>query len=727
MSRLQPCPKCGAQFDVSAFAPGQKFTCGACGAVVTAGVAAPAAVAAAPTRAAAGRIPPAPSKTSSVTGASRGPQYVPVERRAAASAAEAPPKSRRARRGRDEEGEEAGDERGGRGRPAKKGLSPVALAGIGAGVLGLAGLLLLLNPGGDDKSKPGTSPTVGGGSGTGGGTDVATGGSGTSAMSTDSSGSTGPAAMGTEPSRQETLASVEAEWKQTSHKTTDQYRSFLRRYKALGPSGLDRAKAVAKEMLQLADAKDKEAHETLGHMEFAFEVPEQISFRKYPFCRAVEEAHAQRWFEDRESFDQAMAAYERCKKHAERLENDRVYRALDSARQEIDRDPFFRQYNYDATFASPYLICYATDERFDPDDLWNLSKKERAEKLQELDAKKKTYRKILAEKAKIYTQLYAEFMNRYKEECDLHDLMAEFGGRPDLPTSMKSFRDGCPLIVWIFSDKKAFTEYHDKVKQEGINPGVAGYFSPKTGWVYLYDEEGGNREFEINKNVHEGTHQLEHWFSRQKTGWGSMVDKDGRGRVPQSFFGEGFAEYTGSVTMAPDRKLTFVGYNRPRLESLQNLINSRKGAGGFTNVYPVKDLVQFEGYGNVVQWAGEHWGPFGFQAGLGIFYIQSWAFVYFLNEFQNHKYQPQFKAYLEDILNHPKNSPGYGFDKFKAEFKMNSEDAWKRMDGEFSDFYKKKLGNMKLEDIGKPPPSRDDWPGYQEPDPLAPDVAVKPQ
>src|SRR5207244_7019817 len=130
---------------------------------------------------------------------------------------------------------------------------------------------------------------------------------------------------------------------------------------------------------------------------------------KYPFCRAVEEARAQRWFSDKEQYDHAMEAFERCKRHAERLSTDRVYAALDGARREIDHDQYFKQYNYDAIFASPYLICYATDERVDPDDLWKLTKAERSKKLGELETKKKTYLKILAEKAKIYQQLYAEF------------------------------------------------------------------------------------------------------------------------------------------------------------------------------------------------------------------------------------------------------------------------------------------------------------------------------
>ena len=110
---------------------------------------------------------------------------------------------------------------------------------------------------------------------------------------------------------------------------------------------------------------------------------------------------------------------------------------------------------------------------------------------------------------------------------------------------------------------------------------MAGYFSPTTGWVYLYDEDGPDREFEINKNVHEGTHQLEHWFTRQKNEWGPA-------RVPQSFFGEGFAEYMGSVTMAKDRTLKFVGINRPRLQCLKQIKQQRGKANQKMSVFPLK-------------------------------------------------------------------------------------------------------------------------------------------
>jgi hypothetical protein len=118
----------------------------------------------------------------------------------------------------------------------------------------------------------------------------------------------------------------------------------------------------------------------------------------------------------------------------------------------------------------------SSHERIDPEAMIKLPKAERSKKMAELEKKRESYQKLLAEKGRIYTQLYAEFMKRYAEDCELKDLMAEFGGRPDYPPTKRSFREGCPLIVWIFSDKNAFNEYHEKVKGESIYKGIAGSF-----------------------------------------------------------------------------------------------------------------------------------------------------------------------------------------------------------------------------------------------------------
>ena len=346
-----------------------------------------------------------------------------------------------------------------------------------------------------------------------------------------------------------------------------------------------------------------------------------------------------------------------------------------------------------------------------------LTKSERSKKLAELEGKRAAYQKILAEKARIYPQLYAEFLKRYGEDCDLHPLMDEFGGRPDYPKGKQSYRDGCPLIVWIFSDKQAFTEYHDAVKKESIDPGVAGYFSPVTGWVYLYDEDGTDREFEVNKNVHEGTHQLQHWFTKQKNEWGKP-------NVPQSFFGEGFAEYTGSVLMAKDRTIKFIGLNRPRLRSLQNLKKGLAQQNQKFPVFPLKELTSFEGYHNVKGWAVTNWGISPDMA-IGLFYIQSWAFTFFLNEHENHKYQAEFNKYVDDMLNYPRDAENYGSEKFKRAMNINTDGEWKKLQTEFDSFYDK-LAKMDTDAIGPQPPDRDDWPGYVPPDTEVPAMADDP-
>ena len=142
--------------------------------------------------------------------------------------------------------------------------------------------------------------------------------------------------------------------------------------------------------------------------------------------------------------------------------------------------------------------------------------------------------------------------------------------------------------------------------------------------------------------------------------------------------------------------------------------------------FPVKDLVSFEGYDSVGRWAGEHWqGPQMAVNPLILFYVQSWALVYFMNEYQGHKYQKAFIQFLDDMLNYPKDAEHYTFEKFKRAMKLQSEEDWKRLDKEFQGYYLGTLAAMDLKSIGKKPPARDDWPGYAEPDPLNPDEPVK--
>jgi hypothetical protein len=260
------------------------------------------------------------------------------------------------------------------------------------------------------------------------------------------------------------------------------------------------------------------------------------------------------------------------------------------------------------------------------------------------------------------------------------------------------------MVVWIFTNREAFQEYHDKVKGENISQWVAGYFSPQTEWVYLYDDpdDPSQRVFEINKNVHEGVHQLEHWFTRQRNRWAHP-------KFSQDWFGEGFAEYIGSVQLAKDRSLTFTGVNVPRLEGMQKTqeaLQKETPAKPYP-IFPIRKLVWFNDYGSVARWGEATWGIDGTVV-LGFFYQQAWAFTYFLNTYQNGKYRDQFHEYMRAVLSR-ETGLNQGQAVFMRAFGMRGEDDFVDIDEEFEAFVRDDLMKRDLAPYRYRPPGRDEW------------------
>jgi hypothetical protein len=436
----------------------------------------------------------------------------------------------------------------------------------------------------------------------------------------------------------ETVAAIEAAYAANKHATDAELKRIFARFVAAGPAGAPRATELAKKIAYEVDPEFEPAHALLGHKKFDHEMPEIISFRKYDYLRIVEDAIEKRWIDDPAEFAAAEAAWTKTLAHARRLEYDPTFRALDGARREIARDFHFKDFNYAAAFASPYLVCYSSSERVSDEELSKLSRRKRQQRLAELEVSRAKFAMRAAEKATILQQFYREFLRRYGESCDLKDLMSPYGGRPDLAPGKRSYEDGCPLVVWVFEDRNAWDEFHLAVRDEPAVPTISGYFMPATGWVYLYDEEM-DHEFEIDRTLEAATGQLLHCFGRQKRNWGNPV-------VPGSFFGVGFAAYLGAVTMSPDRSLTFHGVNRARVSFLRSVSEQAKSVGQKVQLFPLDKLAGFEGYGAVEPSGAKQFIP----EPLGVFYAQSWAFVYFLNEALNHKYQAKFTGFLSDML-----------------------------------------------------------------------------
>ena len=737
--KLQSCASCGAQFDVSGFAPGQKFTCGSCGAVLTAHVGAKQAGAAPAAKPAAGRVPGSRPSAGRATSAgpkpagpkaagratargtagasstkSRGPQYRPPERVTGApqgtAAGARPPKggARGAAQGREDRGAVKVRGRGearGRGesaRPSRSGPNPAIIYGVGA--LLVVGVLAFLLFGGGD------------------GPDAANG-NGTSA--TNGSRGGGAEAVAQAPPSEDSLESLRAELADTRLKTAPQYKAFASRFLALGTeAGKAEAQKLYKDLIEQVASEDLEARKALGYVDFQTDIlgrkleemegpiPDSIANRRgYPFLDAVMDFHNRRWLKDDDEIEDARSAVREMQAHEQKLLSDHIYRAGDRIRANIATDNRLKDLNYITSWAAPYLIVYSSSDTLSEFDLRNIEdKEERKRKRAEMKEKRKDWEIVLREKAAIYTQLYEEWMRRYRERFELKDLTDEYGGRPDYKASDRSFADGVPFVIWIFTDEEAFHKYHEEKLGGRMPPGVAGYFNPENGWIFLFDDPGDDpseRVFEVNKNLHEGTHQLEYWFTRQRNRWGMP-------KPSQDSFSEGLAELLGTVQMDKARHLKFIEVNVPRLRNMQSVAETLKKANREYPIFPVEDLVSFGSYAEMQQWAASQsgWDPGLAQNAMAFFYQQSWAFTYFLNHFENGKYRDNWLAYFRAALDR---QTGRGLNKaaFMRAFKIRDEDEWDEIQEDWEEYLKGTILKMNWKDYEYTPPKRKEWAGEE--------------
>jgi len=255
---------------------------------------------------------------------------------------------------------------------------------------------------------------------------------------------------------------------------------------------------------------------------------------------------------------------------------------------------------------------------------------------------------------------------------------------------------------------KAFQEYHAKYKGGPLRDGVAGYFMPTTSWIFLFDDEGTaeKRIFEINKQVHEGVHQLEYWFTRQRNKWRAPF-------VGQNAISEGIAEYLGAVEMDIHRKLRFVHLNPTRLNGMQQYAAQIKPRGREYPIFPIEKLVSFESYREATDWVtAERELP---GAGVMLLYQQSWAFTYFLHEHEGGKYKEKWVTFFDSVLDRQTGS-GMAASVFARIFGLRDEDDWEALNDEWADFVHEDLMKRDASSTIYAPPGRNEWPDDGEDD-----------
>jgi hypothetical protein len=427
----------------------------------------------------------------------------------------------------------------------------------------------------------------------------------------------------------------------------------------------------------------------LGYREFTGDVDEDICFRDYDYIRTVEQAAAQRWFPptQRGAYRAARKALRETREHRRRLIEDHRFRAADAARARIAADPRLATYLHATHSEPPFLMCYGTHTPVsDGDRAATASAGGRHASLEALQAKQSSYAGLLATRATLFDQLYAEFLNGYGTSLHLADLAAPYGGRPDLPVGVRSYADGVPLVVWIFEDPEALARHWHGEEWRFPLSRVPDHVGWRDGWVWTHDARGApdERVSRIQHHLALVSRQLLYWFTRQRNRW----------RIPppeQGFFAEGFARWMGGVRMTQEGELRFPGIHLPSLRALQQAVRQFEDHDQPYRVYPLREFVDFGTSHDATVYAVEHWGVSPMVA-HDLYTQQAYAFVLFLNEYGQGRYKQGFLRLLDAVLGREPASA----QQFAAALRLRDESDWAKLASAFRAFLLEDLAERDL-------------------------------
>ncbi len=287
-------------------------------------------------------------------------------------------------------------------------------------------------------------------------------------------------------------------------------------------------------------------------------------------------------------------------KHGELLKSDPWYQASEVLIDELKKDKHLSKFDLEFTRYRPFLIA---KQRKNPStDAFKI--------------------RILGE---MLQAAAVDFVKVFSKDLGLKPLdNVEFKGKASV----------LPIIY--FEDKYSFERYHLDQGQK-IPEGAAAYFMPSNNRIVYYEGEGqGSEQFNLNKMVHELTHQLV-WFYTPS-----------RSRCQLHFFQEGIAEFfAGTSRKSYTNKdgersyhYTFRGKLKSRMKHLKH--------ARITHWFTFADLMQtpdkFAMDRLCKKKAGDDKRK---QRQCGsLFYAEAWSLFYFLWHHKDGVYRPNLIKYV---------------------------------------------------------------------------------
>lgn len=632
---LVACPKCGSRFDVSTLQPGSTFVCGSCKNVlqvprqpVAGAPAAPArptkpAGPAKPGRAAKpGRsAPPRRAAPKAPAKPQAGPQGGPrVDPRRAGGATStnipavggkpAKPAGRAARGG---AGAASGG--GGRGKPSrrsaapadrtKKSALPLILGGVGLGVVAIIVVLVIVLTSGNDSG----TPVAGGGN-------------------QGQPGNTEP----NQPSAAEQVKAMKGlVFQAAERKDTSGLQVVHTQAKAKGLSGVARMAADA--ALNIDPNLDW-ANLEVGNKnlkEIFNKIPTDDILDTYENDAYVtlvlekEEAEGESHWGSPAKAEELNKLLDAVLTHQNKLKNDRTYLDEFVIRQNVKHDPIYSNYEFRVQAKSPYIMF--VEFLADEDGNQSAAQKKRAEGAA----------KIVERNLTLLHTLYTQFMSDYKEPFKLPEI------RELEQPSMRM------LKLWTFSSHESFMKYQESIGMR-LPPGVGAYYRPNNQWITLFEQPGSasagkanQSDFNTNKVVHEGFHQLMHTFTKvmlEREEGKEVLWEDPRTHSRLHWFQEGMAELYGSAKSGEGGKWDLKVPYHMRLGEWFNTKKNKQSDWTFEELMAIRTGPELQRRSAIK----------GLQRGQGrlssLFYAQAWSWCYFLYNYENGKYRDKLIEYM---------------------------------------------------------------------------------
>lgn len=416
---------------------------------------------------------------------------------------------------------------------------------------------------------------------------------------------------------------------------------------------------------------DARARTLLGYTEFQHAVHPDLAFRRHPFIRIVERANEKRWFraEETQELESARAAAKQVDEHYKRVLADTRFRAVENLKANLYERGELNDLYMLTHWADPFLVCYVSARNLGADTCIGYGPS-RSDQPALRKEQRRVARTLMESRGRLYQAVHREFDRRWAKALAFRPLMDPYGGRPDYPVNIRSYAEGCPLVVWLLDDglmRHASAVLRVRV-QSNVRQAPA-TFQQRPGRILAMERGLGHtlsrdeRETQAISHARAAARQVWYWSIRQRNNWG---------RPPNARdFG---SEALVAQLCALKNDGTEIGFGTWRgtlLEGLQKKAKHLRDQGRPGNLWlPLSFLVDVTHLGQLNNFVAKEWGIGG--VGELLYEVHAAAFAELCMNSGDARLENSFTRWM-DLIAHGEGGTRAGT-SFREAFRISGDD-----------------------------------------------------